>query len=284
MTMLCNPKVSVIVPCYNQEDFVEDTLESIRRQSYKNIECIIINDGSSDGSLNRIIQFCSKDSRFSYIDKNNEGVAVARNTGISHSSGKYILPVDADDIIAEDYIKECVTVLESHPEIKVVYCRAQKFGEVNYEWILPPYSLETELCRNCIFCSAMFKKDDFDKSQGYNPNMKEGFEDWDFWISFLGHGEKVYKIDKILFYYRIKKISRNNSFNLEARKRLRRQMWENNKEVFSRNYFDLFSTPEYLSAYNAGNVANRLKNSLDFRIGHFILKPFRFVKRIISSL
>ena len=278
------PKVSIIVPCYNQENFVEECLESIRKQSYKNIECIIVNDGSTDQSCNRIIQFCSKDSRFSYIDKKNEGVSVARNTGILHSSGKYILPVDADDIIAEDYVKECVTVLESHPDYKVVYCRAKKFGEVNFEWILPPYSLETELCRNCIFCSAMFRKDDFEKSSGYNPNMKEGFEDWDFWISFLGNGEKVYKIDKILFYYRIKKVSRNNSFNLETRKRLRRQMWENNKEVFSRNYFDLFNTPEYLSAYNGFHSAELYKNSLDYRIGNYILKPLRFVKRIIGYL
>ena len=278
------PKVSIIVPCYNQENFVEECLESIRKQSYKNIECIIVNDGSTDQSCNRIIQFCSKDSRFSYIDKKNEGVSVARNTGILHSSGKYILPVDADDIIAEDYVKECVAVLESHPDYKVVYCRAKKFGEVNFEWILPPYSLETELCRNCIFCSAMFRKDDFEKSSGYNPNMKEGFEDWDFWISFLGNGEKVYKIDKILFYYRIKKVSRNNSFNLETRKRLRRQMWENNKEVFSRNYFDLFNTPEYLSAYNGFHSAELYKNSLDYRIGNYILKPLRFVKRIIGYL
>ena len=273
------PKVSIIVPCYNQEDFVEESLESIRKQSYKNIECIIINDGSSDNSLDRIIKFCSKDSRFSYIDKKNEGVSVARNIGISQCSGKYILPVDADDIIAEDYVKECVSILESHPEYKVVYCRAQKFGEVNYEWNLPTYSLEKELCRNCIFCSAMFRKEDFDKSSGYNPNMKEGFEDWDFWISFLSNGEQVYRIDKILFYYRIKKNSRNTSFDIEIRKKLRKQMWENNKEVFSKVYFDLFSTPEYLSVYK---TANRLKHSKDYQIGHLLLIPFRFVKRIFG--
>ena len=272
-----SPKVSVIVPCYNQEKFVEETLESIRKQSYKNIECIVVNDGSLDNSLDRIIQFCSKDSRFSYIDKKNEGVSIARNTGISQCSGKYILPVDADDIIAEDYIKECVSILESHPEYKVVYCRAQKFGEVNYEWILPTYSIEKELCRNCIFCSAMFRKEDFDKSPGYNPNMKEGFEDWDFWISFIDHEEQVYKINKILFYYRIKERSRNNSFDIETRKRLRRQMWENNREVFAQNYLDPLNTPEFLSAY-------KCKVSLDYRIGHFILKPLRFIKRIIKFL
>ena len=272
-----SPIVSIIVPCYNQGKFIKETLSSIHKQTYPKIECVIVNDGSTDNSLDVINDYCRNYPNWIVIDKKNEGVSIARNIGIANCHGKYILPLDADDIIHEKYVERCVEVLDAHPEYKVVYRRARIFGAVNKEWIMPPFSMENMLCQNCIYCSAMYRKSDFDKMSGYNPNMKEGLEDWDFWISFLSDDSKVFQIDEILFYYRIKRISRNHSFDNVKQQKLRRQIWENNKDVFSKYFMDPCNTMEYLSAI-------KYKSSCEYKIGWVLWSPFKFLKKVLSFI
>lgn len=276
---MSKPKVSVIVPCYNQGEYVKETLRSVQVQTFQDLECIVINDGSTDNSSKLIQEFCAVDNRFKYLEKKNEGVSIARNCGILHSEGDYILPLDADDLIDPEYIEECIKILDSHPEYKIVYSRMDMFGTHTGECKLPEYTLENLLCSNCIQSAAMFRRKDFEKTKGYNPNMKEGLEDWDFWISFLGDGGRVYKIDKILFHYRQKENSRNRDFNKnkEIRRKLRRQMWLNNRKVFANSFMDPLSTIEYLSAI-------RYKDSLEYKIGYWILYPLRKVKYILSQI
>ena len=270
-------KVSIIVPMYNAEQFVVETLESVQKQTFKDIECVIVNDGSTDISSELVHEFCSKDARFCCYDKKNEGVSIARNYAIKHSTGKYILPLDADDLIEPTYVEECVNILENHPEYKLVYCRMDRFGDSRGEIALPDYSIENMLCRNCIQNAAMFRRSDFKATKGYNPNMKEGLEDWDFWISFLGDGGKVFKIDKILFHYRIRKGTRNHSFDIEQRRRLRYQMWQNNRTVYANHYMDPLNTIEYQSAIS-------YKSSLEYRTGVHVLAPLRMCKRILKRI
>lgn len=99
-------KVSVIIPVYNVEQYLEKCLDSIINQTLKEIEIICINDGSKDKSLNILQEYQRKDSRIKVIDKANEGVSIARNTGINAAVGDYISFIDADDWIQEDFLKE----------------------------------------------------------------------------------------------------------------------------------------------------------------------------------
>ena len=115
------PVVSVIVPCYNQGEYVQETLESVRVQTYPNLECIIVNDGSTDNSLQEVQTFCLKDDRFRCFDKKNEGVSAARNFAISQSRGDFILPLDADDKIAPTYLEEALKIFSEDPSVKLVY-------------------------------------------------------------------------------------------------------------------------------------------------------------------
>ena len=101
-----NYLVSVIVPVYNAERYLKICVESIIKQTYKNIEIILINDGSMDGSLQLCKDFNEKDSRIRVIDKENSGVSVARNLGIANAKGKYVCFVDSDDYVESDYIEE----------------------------------------------------------------------------------------------------------------------------------------------------------------------------------
>lgn len=210
--------VSIIVPCYNQAEYLSETLESIWKQTYKSWECIIVNDGSLDKTNEVARAWVKKDSRFKYFEITNSGVSKARNAGIEQAIGEFILPVDGDDKISSDYLKLAMKVFDKDNLLKVVYCRAEKFGDVSGEWMLEEFSLLGLAHANMIFCSAIFRKSDWVRIGGYDLGMLHGWEDWEFWIAMLKDEGKVYRIDKICFYYRIKERSRNNSF--ESKKKI----------------------------------------------------------------
>ena len=126
---------------------------------------------------------------------------------MKNSSGEYILPLDSDDLIHSDYMKLALKAFEHNPNLKIVYSKAALFGVRNGEWHLPEYSMERMLGRNCIFCSAFYRREDYNATVGYNSNMRYGFEDWDFWLSLLENGGDVFQIPQILFFYRVRKKS-----------------------------------------------------------------------------
>lgn len=107
-------KVSVIIPIYNTEIYLKQCLDSVINQTFKDFECICINDGSTDNSLSILKEYISKDTRFKLIDKKNEGVSVARNTGIQNASAKYILFVDSDDWITKNHIEVLYDTIEKY--------------------------------------------------------------------------------------------------------------------------------------------------------------------------
>lgn len=226
-------KVSIIIPTYNQESYIKETLDSVLAQSYENWECIVVDDGSNDNTQDIVLKYCEKDDRFRYLKQENQGPSAARNNGISNSSGEYILPLDSDDLIDKNYIKEAAEILSASPEIKVVYCLAEFFGDINASWELLEYEYDKMLFGNMIFCSAMYRRADYDKTEGYNSNMRDGFEDWDFWLSFIKKEDIVFRIPKVYFYYRIKNNSRNTNANDEGRvEKLYKQIYENHKELY----------------------------------------------------
>lgn len=200
-------KVSVIVPCYNQAQYLSDALETVYEQTYKEWECIIVNDGSIDNTKEVAQAWLAKDSRFKYIEKENGGLSSARNAGILISQGNYILPLDADDKIGTEYLKLAINQFNENNQIKIVYCNAEKFGFETGTWNLPDFTIKELALNNMIFCSALFKKRDWERVGGYDIKMIHGLEDWEFWISLLKDGGLVKKIDEFCFFYRVKKNS-----------------------------------------------------------------------------
>ncbi|MDD2364865.1 MAG: glycosyltransferase family A protein [Desulfuromonadaceae bacterium] len=225
------PKVSVIIPCYNHGAFLEETVASVLSQTFQEYEIIIVNDGSDDEATNRLLSNYSK-PRTIVIHTENKGVASARNTAIMSAVGKYILPLDADDLIAPTYIEKAVEVLDKQSQTGIVYCLAECFGARQGSWCVPDFSIKGMLFTNLIFCSAMYRKKDWEKVGGYNPNMASGWEDWDFWLSLLELDCGVYRIPEVLFYYRIAEGSRERTLNLEKRIALHRQLMENHSKLF----------------------------------------------------
>ena len=113
-------KVSVIVPVYNVQDYIEECLLSIMNQSYKEIEIVAVNDGSTDDSLLVLEKMHARDSRIIILNKENGGLSDARNYGIKHSTGDYYLFVDSDDVIHENMVEELLeSLMKENADIAV---------------------------------------------------------------------------------------------------------------------------------------------------------------------
>jgi glycosyltransferase involved in cell wall biosynthesis len=166
------------------------------------------------------------------IRTENQGLSAARNNGIREATGQYILPLDADDKIGPGYLEDAVRILDRHSDIGIVYCEAAYFGIRDGRWPLPDYSPDQLLLQNVLFCSALFRREDWEKVGGYNINMVYGWEDWDFWLSLIRLNLKVYKIPKSHFFYRIKEISMVTSMNEEQRFFMRFHAFLNHRDLY----------------------------------------------------
>ena len=279
MSINNNIIISVIIPASNYGNVIGDCLDSVLAQTFKNWECIVVDNGSTDNTSSLVKNYINKDSRIKYHYTDQKGVSLARNIGVDLSEGSYILPLDADDKIAESYLEKAIAIMNKNPQVSLVYCDAVLFGSVNKKWILPKFEFKNMLIENSIFCSALVKKNEFLAVNGYNVNMVEGFEDWDFWIKYLANNKIVYKINEPLFYYRIKQNSRNSVLDNEKQLRLRSQIYQNNLDV----YKVYFSIPELIyENYMLNTKYKTLHNSLTYKIGKLLAYPYNFIKKIIS--
>lgn len=205
------PIISVIVPCYNQAQYLEECLQSVLEQTYQDWECIIVNDGSPDNTEEIAKKWVSKDPRFKYLYKENGGLSSARNAGIEMAEGEWILPLDADDKIGEQYLE--LAEKEFDENYTIIYCEAEFFGINNTPWILPKYSFDKILNGNVIFCSAFFRKKDWAIAKGYDVSLQNGREDWDFWLSILDRNSVVKRLAYLGFFYRRKEFSMDTEIN-----------------------------------------------------------------------
>lgn len=266
-------KVSIIIPCYNQGKYVQDALNSAINQTYKNIEIICINDGSSDNSNEIIKKFILNHKNIKYINRDkNMGVANARNTAIDSSTGEYILPLDADDTIESTYVEKAVAILDNDSNIGMVYSEARKFGKVNELWNLGKFNINNFLFGNCIFNCALFRKNDFIHAGKYKENIKSGCEDWDLWLSIIALGLKVYQIPEVLFNYRQEENYRTKLAQKD--KSWRKEIIRNNLELFLNN--DIFIEKIFEVNYN------KFKKYKQQRNFNFIICIIEFVIILIG--
>lgn len=120
------PKISVIIPIYNVEKYLRETLESVINQTLKEIEIILVNDGSTDNSLEIAEEYKRKDQRIKLINQENSGLSVARNVGIENSTGQYILFVDSDDYLELNTLNECYNCYKNK-KVDLIYFEARPF-------------------------------------------------------------------------------------------------------------------------------------------------------------
>lgn len=274
------PTVSVIVPCYKQAEYLSETLDSVLAQTYPNWECIVVNDGSPDNTDAIAKAYLEKDHRFKYFYQENHGLATARNNGIANSTGEYILPLDADDLIAPTYIEKAVDRFKHYPETKLVYCKGHTFGKSNHPMDLVDYNYDTFIWGNCIFCSAVYKRSDYDLTDGYNPNMIHGLEDWDFWLSLLKKEDHIFRIDEILFYYRVKESSMVKDLVSHHLEENLIQLCRNHPDIYKPYYDRIVLYHSYTEeTERLKKEVSNIQNSNAYHLGKLLLKPLKLFKR-----
>jgi pyruvyltransferase len=200
--------VSVVISSFNKGKFLQDSVDSALSQTFTDYEIIIVDDASDDGfSTNIALSFASEKIHV-FVNDKNLGVCSTRNYAISEACGKYILPLDAGDKIDMTYLKKSVPLIDSGIA-DVIYSMSRSSGAKNHGNNLPKFSIHRILYRNIVSNCALFKKEDWICVGGYSELFEDGYEGWDFWLSFLEHEKKFYQIVEPLLIYSERKVCRN---------------------------------------------------------------------------
>jgi alpha-1,3-rhamnosyltransferase len=289
------PLVSVIIPSYNHEKYIEETVNSVINQSYKNIELIIIDDGSKDQSVNliekRIDELVNRFTNFIFISRENKGLSYTLNEAINLCNGKYFSQLASDDLIEADKITKQVEYLERYQKCGIVYGGAYTInkdgnivGKSNlrrkiYSWSEIYYSKYsifglTQLIR--IECIQSLKSQ---YGIVYPPNIK--IEDW----YLLLRLSKLYEIHKIPFYfgrYRRHENNLSNNFKLMLHEKLKILKYLNEEKLNS-----AYSTVYLIAALESSKINFNFSKKcflkavkLDYRI----LLNINFIKYLIKII
>ncbi|MFD0989563.1 glycosyltransferase family 2 protein [Mariniflexile jejuense] len=280
-----NELVSIIVPCFKQAHFLGEALQSVLNQSYTNWECIIVNDGSPDNTEEIAKIWCNKDDRISYINKKNGGLPNARNAGIQISNGNYIIVLDADDILHQDYILKTLPVLQSNKELAIV-SSYRIFFTGNTSNIIKKYEASGSTYRDLMFenvlmPSSIYRKGCWKEVGGYDETMIKGFEDWEFWIAVLKKGWKYTFVEDYLFYYRkseqsmlVDTLQYHRISNMEY-------VFEKHNDIYLKHFANTKSYLFFLiNLYRNSEI--KAKTSLEYKIGKVILSPLKYIKSLFK--
>jgi glycosyltransferase involved in cell wall biosynthesis len=184
------PRVSVITPCFNHGRPLRECVDSIRAQTYADVEQIVVDDASSDVDTRTYLRELDADDAVQVLRmRRNRGPSAARNRGISRATGRYVLPVDADNLLLPDAIERLVAQLQGAGDhVGFIYQNCQYFGNREDYFEPPVYNPWLLSRQNYIDTCALIDRDVFDLGVGYAEDIVFGHEDWDFFLQLAGRG------------------------------------------------------------------------------------------------
>lgn len=211
-----NPAISVIILCYNHGKFVSEAIESALRQTFRDFEIIVVDDGSNDENTRETLAGLEKKyPGISLMRQENRGLAGARNAGVRDARGEFFLPLDADDTIEPEMLERCFEVLKSDSKLGFAFTSVRYFGDYVAVWYPRKYNYFDLLYANQFTSCALVRKKAWEEVGGYDENMRSGYEDWEFWINMGKHSWFGKLIPMSLFNYRRHELSMTD----DARKR-----------------------------------------------------------------
>ncbi|WP_165698058.1 glycosyltransferase family 2 protein [Flavobacterium nackdongense] len=276
---MTTPKVSIIVPCYNQAQYLDESLQSVAHQTHTDWECFIINDGSQDATEEVAKKWEAKDPRFIYLFQENGGVSHARNVGIRQAKSQFILTLDADDKYEASFLEKALAVLESQPEIGIVSSWGRYFTNVKQLHIFKStaHSVSDFLFFNGLnMGSSLFRKECWEAVGGYDENPENGYEDWEFYLRVCAFGWKVHILKEVLFCYRQNNTSRSAEMN-KKHNEIQKYLYLKNKDIYCAQYETLIDQFLKVSDLEKAEI-NKFKNTIDYKLGAAILHPVRKIK------
>jgi glycosyltransferase involved in cell wall biosynthesis len=207
--MIGDPAVTILTPAYNSGAFIAETVESVLQQTRSDFELLVIDDGSSDNTLDAVHTAARGDSRVRLFSAPHGGPAAARNVGLQHARGRFITLLDSDDVWDPGYLSEQLTLLDQHPEIAIVSANVTNRGGPRDGTPFWPSTSGTRVlaCHEpieredavCVF--ALFRREVVDRIGGFDPSYT-GNEDYEFWLRALDAGFRILQNHAVLGRYR----------------------------------------------------------------------------------
>ena len=272
--------ISIIIPCYNDAQYIKQSVLSALNQTYSNIEVIVVDDGSNEETKKVLKKLQNQITKL--ITQENQGQSKARNVGIRESKGDYILVLDSDDYFEPTFCEKAIEIFKVNFNAKLVTCYGNKIHNSKAIDVFMPtggYSKDF-LFKNCATGSAIFKKTDWHIAGGYDEEMRNGFEDWEFYIRLFKDDGVAIVLQEYLFNYRLKENSTTTKAN-KIKYELLKYIYFKHQDLYKANY-ELFII--YLLGRIESEELEKIKNTqrLEFKIGKAILKPFRWIKSILK--
>ena len=273
--------ISIIIPCYNDAEFVEQAVNSALNQTYQHKEVIVVDDGSN--AITKEILKRLDSTRVKLITQENSGQSKARNVGIDKANGDYILVLDSDDYFEPTFCDKALGIFKSSgEEIKIVSCYANLLLDDGKKLEYKPQggTIQDFLFFNQVLGTSMFKREDWRNCGGYDESMRNGFEDWEFFIRILKNGGKALVIQELLYNYRKRSDSTTQIAN-GKKYELIKYIFLKHRELYINNFE---STISHLLCVAERERKEKIKNTnrLEFKIGQIVLKPIRWVKLFLE--
>ena len=227
------PLVSIVIPCFNAGKLLQETLDSVLPLLGKEVEVVVVNDGSTDPITLAILQRHA--NSFCVLNTENKGLSAARNAGIRQAKGKYIYPLDADDRANLAFINEACELLQKNDACDIVFANRIHFGEESLLW-------EAKLDQtkqwyvNRIPATALYRKELWERVGGYDESMVKGYEDWEFWLHALVIGAKFFKAKNPAYWYRVRSQSMVRTISVHHHQKLLAYMHAKHHGFFLKQY------------------------------------------------
>jgi glycosyltransferase involved in cell wall biosynthesis len=198
---MTEPLVSIVVLCHNYGRYLPEAIESALAQDYPNLEVLVIDDGSTDASLEIAERYRD---RVNVLTQPNQGLARTCNRGAKEATGEHFLFLSADDRLEPTYVSELIAALGRTPEAAFAYCAARLFGAESGIAPARPFSAFSLIRgRNYINGSALTRRAAYLAAGGYPEDLGEGaFDDWDFWLTMVERGHRGTYVRKPLLHWR----------------------------------------------------------------------------------
>lgn len=196
------PKVSVIIPCYNLGEYLEEAVNSVLAQTFQDFEIVIVDDGSTDPATRTLLAgYRPPKTRVLRIP--HGGVSAARNVAIANSTGVYLCALDADDRLEPTYFEKAIEPLEADSSIAFVSCWLRTFGDEEWEWTPERCDLPGLLWEDTVLTASLVRRAAVVAVGGYDTEMPiQGLEDWDLWLTLVERGQRGVILPEVLFNYR----------------------------------------------------------------------------------
>jgi len=222
-----SPTVSVLIPFFDLAHTLPETLASLDAQTFRDFETLVVDDGSTDPESLRLLASLAGDPRVRLIRKDNGGLSSARNAGLAVARGRFVLPLDADDLLEPSFLAKAVAVLEGDPALAWCTSWVDFFSETSAScggWIPLGHAPELMLAENVAGpCTALFRREVLDQIGGYDESFP-AFEDWDVFCSLLERGLRGEVLPEFLFRYRIREGSLAHGMTPHLRHALRAKL------------------------------------------------------------